>query len=60
MSVARGSTPWHAIIHSRGLPFIFASGYGAAGAPDAFRDRAVLQKPFLMERLDAAIVDALG
>lgn len=48
-----------AIIHSRGLPFIFASGYGAVGAPEAFRERTVLQKPFLMERLDAAIEAAL-
>lgn len=39
--------PVAAIIYSRGLPFIFASGYGAVGAPEVYRDRTVLQKPFL-------------
>ena len=38
------------VIAGRGLPFIFASGYGAAGAP--FRDRPTLQKPFLIEKLE--------
>ena len=52
--------PVAAIINSRGLPFVFASGYGAVGAPEAFRDRTVLQKPFLMERLGAAIEAAMG
>jgi len=43
----------------RHLPFIFASGYGAAGLPEKFRDRLVLQKPFLTERLETAIRAAL-
>lgn len=47
------------IVSSRGLPFIFASGYGAAGMPAPFIDRPVLQKPFLIERLDEAIEAAL-
>ena len=47
------------IISDRCLPFIFASGYGAAGMPEKFRDRTVLQKPFLMERLGEAIETAL-
>lgn len=47
------------ILSRRGVPFIFASGYGAAGLPGAFRDRAVLQKPFLIERLSEAIEAAL-
>jgi len=47
------------IISSRGVPFIFASGYGAAGIPSSFSDRAVLQKPFLIERLGEAIEAAL-
>jgi CheY-like chemotaxis protein len=48
------------IIASRDLPFIFASGYGAAGAPEKFRDRPTLQKPFLIERLGKAIEETLG
>jgi DNA-binding NtrC family response regulator len=43
------------IVAGRRLPFIFASGYGSAGAPQKFRDRPILQKPFLIERLGKAI-----
>jgi CheY-like chemotaxis protein len=31
----------------RGLPFIFATGYGARGIPERHASRPVLQKPFL-------------
>jgi CheY-like chemotaxis protein len=48
------------IIDGRHLPFIFASGYGAAGLPERFRNRPVLQKPFLVDRLEQAIQLALG
>jgi CheY-like chemotaxis protein len=48
------------IIDGRGLPFIFASGYGSKGLPEKFCDRPVLQKPFLTERLGKAIEAALG
>jgi CheY-like chemotaxis protein len=48
------------IIDGRHLPFVFASGYGAAGLPDKFRNRPVLQKPFLINRLGEAIEAALG
>lgn len=48
------------IIASRGLPFIFASGYGAVGALEKFRHVPVLQKPFLMERLGDAIDETPG
>jgi CheY-like chemotaxis protein len=47
------------IIHGRHLPFVFASGYGAAGLPDKFRDRPVLQKPFPISKLGEAIDAAL-
>ena len=47
------------IIDLRQLPFVFASGYGAAGLPDKFRNRPVLQKPFLINRLGEAINAAL-
>jgi DNA-binding NtrC family response regulator len=48
------------IIACREVPFIFASGYGAIGAPINFRDRTVLQKPFLISTLDDAIRETLG
>jgi len=47
------------VIAGRRLPFIFASGYGAAGAPEKFRDRPTLQKPFLIEKLGKAIEEVL-
>ena len=48
------------IINGRHLPFVFASGYGAAGLPENFRDRPVLQKPFRIEQLGDAIASALA
>ncbi len=30
----------------RGVPFAFATGYGAGGLPDAWKGRPTLQKPF--------------
>jgi len=43
------------VIEKRGLPFLFVSGYGLAGLPQAFRERPVLQKPFLISKLNDAI-----
>lgn len=30
----------------RGVPFVFATGYGERGLPETYRERPVLQKPF--------------
>lgn len=38
-----------------GLPFIFATGYGARGIPERHADRPVLQKPFLPADLARAL-----
>jgi CheY-like chemotaxis protein len=46
------------ILQERGLPFVFATGYGAAGVPDGMGDRPVLQKPFQPYELAAAIAKA--
>jgi CheY-like chemotaxis protein len=43
------------IVASRGLPFLFVSGYGAAGLPALFKERPVLRKPFLISELQAMI-----
>jgi CheY-like chemotaxis protein len=48
-------TPVAELIHARGLPIIFATGYGAAGVPEEFRDRPTLQKPFELQALHAAL-----
>lgn len=31
---------------ARGVPFAFATGYGAGGLPEAWKNRPTLQKPF--------------
>jgi CheY-like chemotaxis protein len=43
------------ILIDRGLPFIFATGYGQRGVPEPYRTRPTLQKPFQMDALGAAI-----
>lgn len=44
----------------RDLPFVFATGYGAAAVPEAFRAAPVLQKPFRLADLEQAVRRALG
>jgi CheY-like chemotaxis protein len=44
---------------TRGLPYIFATGYGAAGLCEPYRRRPVLQKPFLPSQLRKAMLDSL-
>jgi len=39
------------VLESRGLPYIFATGYGEQGIPDGHRDRPMLQKPFHQDAL---------
>jgi CheY-like chemotaxis protein len=51
----RPITPVAEILARRGLPFVFATGYGQRGVPEAFRAYPTLQKPFQAE----ALVDAL-
>ena len=40
---------------SRGVPFIFATGYGDAEHPEAFKDAVTLTKPYSPEQLSAAL-----
>jgi CheY-like chemotaxis protein len=42
-------------VDKRGLPFVFATGYGASGIPERFRGRPFLQKPFAIEQLSDAL-----
>lgn len=39
------------VLLSRGVPFVFTSGYGRDGIPDDYRGSAVLQKPYSAESL---------
>ncbi len=54
----RPITPVVEILVERGLPFVFASGYGQRGVPDAYRTSPTLQKPFQAEALAAALAAA--
>ena len=40
---------------AKGVPFIFATGYGERGLPETYRDRPVLQKPFAKDDLDRVL-----
>jgi CheY-like chemotaxis protein len=48
-------TPVVEILIERGVPFVFASGYGQRGVPEAYRASPALQKPFQVEALAKAI-----
>ncbi len=43
----------------RGIPFIFATGYGADCLARPYRDRPVLQKPFLLGQLRQTMLASL-
>ena len=47
------------ILKSRGLPFIFITGYGARGLPEGYRETPTLQKPFHMQDLKATLARVL-
>jgi DNA-binding response OmpR family regulator len=47
-------------LRDRGIPFIFATGYGSKGLDDAYRGVGTIQKPFRSQDLERAIHQALG
>jgi CheY-like chemotaxis protein len=49
------TTPLADILQSKGIPLLFATGYGNAGVNDAFRGRPVLTKPFTQNQLEEAM-----
>lgn len=51
----RKSFPVADILTERGIPFAFATGYGAAGIEPAYAGRPVITKPFLLDDLKAAL-----
>jgi DNA-binding response OmpR family regulator len=52
-------SPVASVIEARNRPFIFATGYGAQGLPEEYRNRPALQKPFQMETLAKMITSTL-
>ena len=52
--------PLAAALRERGVPFVFASGYGREGLPPAFTDCLVVQKPYLPDSLTAALARSMS
>jgi CheY-like chemotaxis protein len=48
------------VLVERGLPFVFATGYGQRGVPEPYRQTPTLQKPFQADALARAIEAAAG
>ncbi len=52
------------VLIERGVPFVFATGYGQRGVPEPYRGSPTLQKPFqadaLAQALNAASADDGG
>ncbi len=51
----RQSFPVAEVLRSRGIPFLFATGYGESVPGSAFADVPLVQKPFSREALKAAL-----
>ncbi len=49
------SFPIAAVLASRGIPFVFATGYGTVGVEADFPGVPVVSKPFTSDRLDEAL-----
>jgi CheY-like chemotaxis protein len=43
------------VLHQRGVPIVFTTGYGSAGVSERFRDCPILDKPFDQPSLEKAI-----
>ena len=56
---AHSSEPIAEALHQRGVPLAFASGYGAEGIPQEFRNFPRLQKPFPIEELERCMASLL-
>lgn len=48
------------VLRDRGIPFLFATGYGVEGLRQDYRGATVLQKPFRSRDLAAALDGAAG
>ena len=46
-------------LRARGIPFVFATGYGSAALKAELRGAPVLSKPYVLAQLTAALTQAL-
>jgi DNA-binding response OmpR family regulator len=49
------SFPVADVLRARGIPFLFASGYGSKGLADGYKGAVHIQKPFRIQDLAAAM-----
>ena len=54
------SFPVADLLRARGIPFLFATGYGIDGISEDYRSAPVLQKPFRSRDLAEALAGAAG
>lgn len=47
-------------LRARSIPFVFSTGYGEGGLPDAWRGNSTIQKPFTEDAVRSALFKALG
>ena len=47
-------------LRDRGIPIVFATGYGQEGLPEKWRGHAILQKPYTEEQVAEALMRAVG
>ena len=47
-------------LKTRGVPFVFSTGYGESGLPDDWRGHSTLQKPFTEAAVRDALMTAMG
>lgn len=47
-------------LQARGVPFLFATGYGERGIPDRYQGTPTVQKPYKQRELGYAILRALA
>ncbi|RXQ99948.1 response regulator [Pseudoxanthomonas composti] len=51
----QSSEPIAQALETQGMPFLFVTGYGQAGVPAQYRTRQIVQKPFHLSELKAAL-----
>jgi len=51
--------PFARKLAERGVPMVFATGYGRAGLPQDFSGRPILQKPYTTEDVRAGLAQAM-
>jgi len=56
----RSVEPVADLLARRGIPFVFASGYGRSGLPTHHRDRPLLAKPYVASEIHAVLLKALS